>query len=216
MGRIRRYLIAGLLIWIPIGITIVVFRVVLGQMNKSLGLLPREHVPAFVFEIPYLGVILTFLLLLVTGLLTANIFGKTLVGWSEKLLQRIPLIRAVYSASKNFAEVVFSPSGDSFKQVLLIEYPRKGVWSLAFMTSNPLGEVQHRTAHRELSVFSSSYAEAEQAFLGAVSALGLPARLTSLPYEGSGPSGESLATRQVWIGDQDAPRVLVLLSAVHG
>ncbi len=71
-------------------------------------------------------------------------------------------------------------------------------------------------SHRELSVFSSSYAEAEQAFLGAVSALGLPARLTSLPYEGSGPSGESLATRQVWIGDQDAPRVLVLLSAVHG
>ncbi|MEL6949893.1 MAG: DUF502 domain-containing protein [Pseudomonadota bacterium] len=153
MGRIRRYLIAGLLIWIPIGITIVVFRVVLGQMNKSLGLLPREHVPAFVFEIPYLGVILTFLLLLVTGLLTANIFGKTLVGWSEKLLQRIPLIRAVYSASKNFAEVVFSPSGDSFKQVLLIEYPRKGVWSLAFMTSNQLGEVQHRTGKDMICTF---------------------------------------------------------------
>ncbi|MEL6199931.1 MAG: DUF502 domain-containing protein [Pseudomonadota bacterium] len=153
MGRIRRYLIAGLLIWIPIGITIVVFRVVLGQMNKSLGLLPREHVPAFVFEIPYLGVILTFLLLLFTGLLTANIFGKTLVGWSEKLLQRIPLIRAVYSASKNFAEVVFSPSGDSFKQVLLIEYPRKGVWSLAFMTSNQLGEVQHRTGKDMICTF---------------------------------------------------------------
>ena len=153
MGRVRRYLIAGLLIWIPIGITIVVFRFVLGQMNRSLGLLPREHVPAFVFEIPYLGVILTFLLLLVTGLLTANIFGKTLVGWSEKLLHRIPLIRAVYSASKNFAEVVFSDSGESFKQVLLIEYPRKGVWSLAFMTSNQLGEVQHRTGQDVICTF---------------------------------------------------------------
>ena len=153
MGRRRRYLIAGLLIWIPIGITSVVFRVVLGQMNKSLGLLPREHVPAYVFEIPYLGVILTFLLLLFTGLLTANIFGKTLVGWSEKLLQRIPLIRAVYSASMNFAEGVFSPSGDSFKQVLLIEYPRKGGWILAFMTSNQLGEVQHRTGKDMICTF---------------------------------------------------------------
>ncbi|MEO0614956.1 MAG: DUF502 domain-containing protein [Pseudomonadota bacterium] len=153
MGRVRRYLIAGLLIWIPIGITIVVFRFLLGQMNKSLGLLPREHVPSFVFEIPYLGVILTFLLLLVTGLLTANIFGRTLVGWSEKLLHRIPLIRAVYSASKNFAEVVFSDSGESFKKVLLIEYPRKGVWSLAFMTSNQLGEVQHRTGTDVICTF---------------------------------------------------------------
>ena len=71
-------------------------------------------------------------------------------------------------------------------------------------------------SHRELSVFSTSYAEAEQAFLGAVSALGLSARVTALPYEGSGPSGESLATQQVWIGETDAPRVLVLLSAVHG
>lgn len=153
MGRVRRYLIAGLLIWIPIGITIVVFRFVLGQMNRSLGLLPREYVPTFVFEIPYLGVILTFLLLLVTGLLTANIFGRTLVGWSEKLLNRIPLIRAVYSASKNFAEVVFSDSGESFKQVLLIQYPREGVWSLAFMTSNQLGEVQHRTGKDVICTF---------------------------------------------------------------
>ena len=153
MGRVRRYFIAGLLIWIPIGITIAVFRFVLGQMNKSLGLLPREYVPAFVFDIPYLGVILTVLLLLVTGLLTANIFGRTLVSWSERLLHRIPLIRAVYSASKNFAEIVFSESGESFKQVLLIEYPRKGLYSLAFQTSNQLGEVQHRTGKEVLCTF---------------------------------------------------------------
>ena len=152
MGRVRRYFIAGLLIWIPIGITIAVFRFLLGQMNRSLGLLPREHVPAFVFEIPYLGVILT-VLLLITGLLTANIFGRTLVAWSERLLHRIPLIRAVYSASKNFAELVFSDSGDSFKQVLLIEYPRKGIWSLAFQTASQLGEIQHRTGEEVICTF---------------------------------------------------------------
>lgn len=153
MGRVRRYLIAGLLVWIPIGITVVVFRFVLRQMNKSLALLPREHVPEFVFEIPGLGVILTILVLLLTGLLTANIFGRTIVSWSESLLHRIPMIRAVYSASKKFAEVVFSDSGDSFKRVLLIEYPRKGVWSLAFQTSNELGEVQHRTGREVICTF---------------------------------------------------------------
>ena len=153
MGRIRRYLIAGLLVWIPIGITVVVFRFVLRQMNKSLALLPREHVPEFLFQIPGLGVILTILLLLFTGLLTANIFGRTIVSWSESLLHRIPMIRAVYSASKKFAEVVFSDSGESFKRVLLIEYPRKGVWSLAFQTANELGEVQHRTGKEVICTF---------------------------------------------------------------
>ena len=93
------------------------------------------------------------LLLLFTGLLTANIFGRTIVSWSESLLHRIPMIRAVYSASKKFAEVVFSDSGDSFKRVLLIEYPRKGVWSLAFQTANELGEVQHRTGKEVICTF---------------------------------------------------------------
>ena len=154
MRFIRRYLIAGLLVWLPIAVTVVLFRLVLGLMNSSLDLLPPEYHPAtYGFDIPGLGAILTVLVLLLTGLFTANIVGRRLVEASESLLNRIPLIRTVYSAAKNFAEVVFSPNGESFKRVLLIEYPRKGLWSLAFQTSNELGEVQARTGREMICTF---------------------------------------------------------------
>lgn len=154
MRWLRRYLIAGLLIWLPIIVTVLLFRFLLSQMNKSLNALP-DSAQAVLTElnIPYLGVILTVLVLLLTGLLTANIVGSKLVSWSESLLHRIPLIRTVYSASKNFAEVVFSESNDAFKRVLLIEYPRKGVYSLAFQTSSQLGEVQDRTGREMICTF---------------------------------------------------------------
>ncbi|MEN7343913.1 MAG: DUF502 domain-containing protein, partial [Pseudomonadota bacterium] len=104
-------------------------------------------------EIPGLGAIVTVLILLLTGLLTANIVGKRLVAATEQLLNRVPLVRTVYSAVKNFAEVVFSPNGESFKRVLLIQYPREGVWSLAFQTSTDLGEVQARTGKEMICTF---------------------------------------------------------------
>lgn len=154
MKRLRRYLIAGLLVWLPIGFTVFIFRILLGLMDRSLALLPPQYRPeAFGLDIPGLGVILTVLLLLITGLLTANIAGRRLVEFSERLVSRIPLIRTVYSAAKNFAEVVFSSSNDSFKRVLLIEYPRRGIYSLAFQTSADLGEVQARTGEEMLCVF---------------------------------------------------------------
>ena len=151
----RRYLIAGLLVWLPIVVTVAVFSLLLGVMERSIELIPDPYKPEQLigFDIPGLGVILTVLVLLLTGLLTANIVGNRLVAWSEKLVHRIPLIRTVYSASKKFAEVVFSDSGESFKQVLLIQYPRKGVWSLAFQTSTDLGEVQHRTGEQLICTF---------------------------------------------------------------
>ncbi len=151
----RRYLIAGLLVWLPIVVTVAVFSLLLGVMERSIQLIPDAYKPEQLigFDIPGLGVILTVLVLLLTGLLTANIVGNRLVAWSEKLVHRIPLIRTVYSASKKFAEVVFSDSGESFKQVLLIEYPRKGVWSLAFQTSTDLGEVQHKTGEELICTF---------------------------------------------------------------
>ncbi len=97
--------------------------------------------------------ILTLLVLLVTGLLAANIVGRSMVGLWESLLDRIPVVRSVYSAAKNFAEIVFSDSGQSFKKVLLIEYPRKGVYSLAFQTASNLGEVQGRTGEEMICTF---------------------------------------------------------------
>ena len=155
MKRFRRYIVAGLLVWIPIYVTVVVVRFVTRQLDKSLVLLPRQYRPEELlgFTIPGLGIILTLLLLLFTGLLAANIVGRSLVGRWEALLDRIPFVRAVYSATKNFAEIVLSDSGQSFKKVLLIEYPRKGIYSLAFQTATTLEEVQYRTREDVVCAF---------------------------------------------------------------
>ena len=155
MKHLRRYLVAGLLVWIPLGVTIFILRVLIGLMDRTLLLIPQQYHPEewFGFTIPGLGLILTLLVLLITGLLAANIVGRSMVGLWESMLDRIPVVRSVYSAAKNFAEIVFSDSGQSFKKVLLIEYPRKGVYSLAFQTATNLGEVQGRTGEEMICTF---------------------------------------------------------------
>lgn len=155
MKFFRRYLVAGLLIWVPLGVTFLVLRVLVGFMDRSLVLLPEAYRPENLvgFNIPGLGVILTLLLLLVTGLLAANLFGRKLLGGWESLLARIPLIRSVYSGAKQVAETMFSEGGQAFKKVLLIQYPRQGVWSLAFQTATDVGEVQARTSHEVVCAF---------------------------------------------------------------
>jgi uncharacterized membrane protein len=100
-----------------------------------------------------LGIVLTVLVLILTGVLAANFFGRKLVGVWESVLDRIPLVRSIYSATKTFAEVVLTDNAQSFKQVLLIEYPRKGLYSLCFQTSTRLGEVQSRTGEEVICVF---------------------------------------------------------------
>lgn len=155
MKRLRRYLIAGLLVWIPLGVTILLIRLAVGLMDKTLALVPEPYKPENLlgFQIPGLGVLLTILILLITGVLAANFVGRAfMVGW-ESLLNRIPVVRSIYSAAKNFAEVVFSDSSQSFKNVLLLEYPRKGLYSLAFQTSSQLGEVQGRTGEEVVCCF---------------------------------------------------------------
>lgn len=159
--RVRGYLLAGLLVWLPLGVTIVLLRFAVELMDKSLGLIPlatREKlvIPFLginVTEIPGIGLALTVLILLITGLLTANLAGRKTVEYGEALLERIPLVRTVYSAVKNFAEIVLGPSSQSFKKVLLIEYPRKQLWSLAFQTSTDLGEIQHRSGQDVVCAF---------------------------------------------------------------
>jgi len=155
MKHLRRYLVAGLLVWIPLGVTIFILRVLIGLMDRTLLLIPQPYRPEewLGFTIPGLGLILTLLVLLITGLLAANIVGRSMVGLWESMLDRIPVVRSVYSAAKNFAEIVFSDSGQSFKKVLLIEYPRKGIYSLAFQTATNLGEVQGRTGEEMICTF---------------------------------------------------------------
>ena len=155
MKRLRRYLVAGILVWLPLGVTIFLLRILINLMDKSMVLIPARFRPEeyLGFAIPGLGLVLTLLVLLLTGLLAANIVGRSAVSLWEKLLERIPIVRSVYSAAKNFAEIVFSDSGQSFKKVLLIEYPRKGLYSIAFQTATRLGEVQGRTGDDVICTF---------------------------------------------------------------
>ena len=153
--HLRRYLVAGLLIWLPIGVTILVFKVLLDLMDRLLFLIPTAYRPETLLGhgIPGLGAILAFIVLLTTGVLAANLFGRRLVHWYESLLNRIPFVRTIYSGVKNFTEVVFSESGTSFKKVLLIEYPRNGLYSIAFQTSEDPREIQARTERTVVTAF---------------------------------------------------------------
>ncbi len=155
MIRLRRYFMAGLLVWLPVGATILVFTLLLRLTNGLLVLLPPTWRPEAVlgFGIPGLGVILAFLLLIVTGMLAANLLGRRLVKFYESLMERIPVVRTVYSAVKNFAEIVLSDSTASFNKVLLIEYPRKNLYSLAFQTSEDPGEIRDVTGEPIVAVF---------------------------------------------------------------
>jgi uncharacterized membrane protein len=155
MKRLRRYIVAGILVWLPIGVTVFLLRILVGLLDQSLLLIPEQYRPEELigFTIPGLGLVLTLLILLITGVLAANIVGRSMVGLWESMLERIPVVRSVYSAAKNFAEIVFSDSSQSFKKVLLIEYPRKGLYSLAFQTSSQLGEVQGRTGEEVICAF---------------------------------------------------------------
>jgi len=153
--RIRRYIAAGLLVWVPLGVTVFILNVVVGIMDRTLLLLPAAYRPENLLgmKIPGLGILLTLVVVLLTGFLAANFIGKGLVTFWERQLNKIPLVRSIYSASKNFAEVLFTDTGEAFKKVLLIEYPRKGVYSLCFQTSAELAEIQARTDDDVICVF---------------------------------------------------------------
>jgi len=153
--RIRRYIVAGLLVWVPLGITVFILNLVVGLMDRTLLLLPAAYRPENLIgmKIPGLGILLTFIVVIITGFLAANFVGKSLVGFWERVLDKIPLVRSIYSASKNFTEVLFTNTSQAFKQVLLIEYPRKGVYSLCFQTSTELAEIQARTNDDVICVF---------------------------------------------------------------
>ena len=152
---IRNYLIGGLMVWIPIMVTVWVVRFLARILDQSLLLLPPPWRPEALFGtyVPGLGVILSLLLLLLTGVVVKNLFGGRMVGGLESLVRRIPVIGPVYSGAKTFSETVLTDKGSSFKQVVMVEFPRKGVFSIGFITSEDLEEVQARTAQDVTCVF---------------------------------------------------------------
>jgi uncharacterized membrane protein len=151
----RNYLIGGLLVWIPIMITVWVVRFLSGILDTSLLLLPPSWRPEAVFGtyIPGLGIMLSLLILILTGLVMKNLFGVQIVAGLESLVRRIPVVGAIYSGAKTFSETVLTDKGRSFKQVVMVEFPRKGVYSIGFITSHELEEAQHKTEQVVTCVF---------------------------------------------------------------
>lgn len=137
MANIRRYLISGLLVWIPVIVTILIVKFILDLLSKSLLLLPPTWQPdvIFGFHVPGIGVVLTIVVILLTGLFAANFMGQRMVQFGDKMMTRIPLVRSIYTGVKQVTETVFKPGGESFRKVLLVEFPCPGVWSIAFQTS---------------------------------------------------------------------------------
>lgn len=152
---LRRYLLAGLLIWVPLVITVVVIRVLMDFMDRILLLLPDQWQPETLlgYSIPGLGLVITVVIVWLTGLFAANLVGRKVVLLWEALLARIPLVRGIYSAVKQVAETIFNTDGEAFRKVLLIEYPRNGIWTLAFQTGIASNEIQERTGRGMVTVF---------------------------------------------------------------
>jgi len=168
--RLRRYLVAGLLVWLPVGVTILVFKVLLDLMDWVLVLIPEAYRPEALlgFRIPGLGAVLALAVLFTTGVLVANLLGRQLVLWYEALLARIPLVRSVYGGVKNFAAVLLDDRGRSFKRVVLIEYPRKGIYRVGLQTSDTVAEIAAVTGKDIMTVFVPTTPNATTGFLAFV------------------------------------------------
>lgn len=149
MSLLRKWFIAGLLVWLPLAATLLVVRIVMGVLDTSLILIPPHWRPA----IPGLGMLLSLLVILGTGAFAANFLGRRALTWVESLLARVPLISSVYGGIKKLTETVFSENSTAFRTPILIEYPRRGIWSVAFVTSEPAGEIQDKTAATVLTCF---------------------------------------------------------------
>jgi uncharacterized membrane protein len=152
---IKRYFITGLLIWVPLAITAWVLSLIITTMDQSLRLLPASiHPEALIgFNVPGAGAILTLAIILLTGVITANFIGQKLVVWWERLLARIPVVNSVYLSVKQVSDTLFSSNGQAFRKALLIQYPRQGVWSIAFLTGQPGGDVVNHLQGNWVSVY---------------------------------------------------------------
>lgn len=155
MGSLRRYLIAGLLIWLPIVVTVLILKFLIDLVDGTLLLLPEAVQPENLlgFRVPGLGLVLSGLVLLVTGMIMTNLLGRSMVSVWEGLLARIPVVRTIYSASKQLTQTLFSGSGKSFRKVVMVRYPHAGAWTLAFLTGEGMREASAKTGRDLVNVF---------------------------------------------------------------
>ncbi len=150
----KKYLITGLLVWVPLGITLWALNMIIGTMDQTLLLLPEHWHPdrLLPFHIPGLGIILTLVVVGLTGLLMRNVFGQRIWEHSEKAMLHVPFVGSIYKGVKQVSDTLLSGSGNSFRKVLLVRYPHPEAWSLAFQTSVP-GEVIDRMDDPYVAVF---------------------------------------------------------------
>ncbi|MEE9444302.1 MAG: DUF502 domain-containing protein [Cocleimonas sp.] len=154
-AKLRKYIITGLLIWIPLGITILVIKLLVDLMDKTIVLLPPAWRPeaVFGFDLPGLGIVISSMIVFLTGFVLTNFAGRRLIGFWENFLERIPLVRSIYSSVKQVTETILSSDNNTFNEVLLIEYPRKGLWTLCFKTSDSPKAFNESTDKELITVF---------------------------------------------------------------
>jgi uncharacterized membrane protein len=155
MGSIRRWLLAGLLVLVPLAITLAVLNWIVGTLDQTLLILPGAWHPDKLlgFHIPGFGVLLTLAIVLLMGAIASNFFGKRLVQWGNSLLSRIPIVRSIYSSVKQVSDTLFSENGNAFRKALLVQWPREGVWTIGFLTGLPGGDVVNHLPGEYLSVY---------------------------------------------------------------
>lgn len=155
MGTLRKYIIAGLLVWLPLIATIAIIKFVIGLLDNTILLLPPEYQPANVlgFSVPGYGIVLALAVLLITGMLAANLFGRKLFAVWESVLNRIPLVRTIYNSVKQISTTLLDGNRKSFRKVVMLQYPRKGLWSIGFLTNEQVPSDIHGPASELVAVF---------------------------------------------------------------
>ncbi|WP_341912052.1 DUF502 domain-containing protein [Polaromonas sp. YR568] len=155
MGPIRRWLLAGLLVLVPLAVTVWLLNWIIGTLDQTLQILPADWHPDKLlgFHLPGFGVLLALAIVLSIGALATNFLGKKLVSWWDALLSRIPIVRSIYSSVKQVSDTLFSENGNAFRKALLVQWPREGVWTIAFQTGMPGGDVANHLQGDYLSVY---------------------------------------------------------------
>ena len=154
-GKLRKYIITGLLIWVPLGITIFAVKLLVNLMDQTIVLLPPAWRPeaVFGFDLPGLGIVISSMIIFLTGFILTNIAGRRLIRFWESILDRIPLVRSIYSSVKQVTQTILSSDSATFIEVLLIQYPREGLWTLCFKTSDSPKAFNEATDEDLITVF---------------------------------------------------------------
>ena len=151
----KKYFITGLLIWVPLGITLWVLDLLVSTMDQTLLLLPEQFQTEswLGIHVPGMGVVMTFIVVLATGLIATNILGQHLLRFWENVLGRIPVVKSIYNSVKQVSDTLFSSGGHAFRKALLVQYPRDGSWTIAFLTGQPGGDVLNHLHGEYWSVY---------------------------------------------------------------